>query len=532
MEHHGESSAPELDSEHFTSQYDGIKAHLLKVNRHNLRTFRNQPLAEISGSFGDMGTLLPLLIALAVQHSISLPTTLVFSGLANIFTGLAFGLPLPVQPMKAIAAVAIAQSLTLKETVSAGIFVAAAIAFLSITGLIRWFTNVIPLPIIKGIQLGTGLSLIIAAGPIYKHNTESNWVVFLAFLGLLISTTIYKRLPYALVVLIVGIIVIVVFYPNDKDYIPLPDYPVGPGQSHPNDSYDTEGPWFRIWYPHTTIPSPQDFAKGVIDAGIGQLPLTTLNSVIAVTFLAADLFPPATTVPTPSTTAVGLSVAAANLIGCWFGAMPVCHGSGGLAAQYRFGARSGASVIFLGLVKLLLGLFASPVAQLVVGWFPASLLCVLLVAAGLELSLAGEGLNTARARDLADHVTRQRREGEWRRQFRSVQQQQRHGDDCFVSEDVGEAQLHAAAPPEDEELDVRLTEEQRRRRWTVMMTTVGGILAFKNDAVGFIAGMLCHWFFQWEERREQLRGIAGLGQIRLGQGTEAGVEGRRDEASA
>lgn len=70
--------------------------------RYNLSTLKRSPLSEISGALGDLGTLLPLMIALALQHSISLPSTLVFTGLANIFTGLIFGVPLPVQPMKAI----------------------------------------------------------------------------------------------------------------------------------------------------------------------------------------------------------------------------------------------------------------------------------------------------------------------------------------------------------------------------------------------------------------------------------------------
>lgn len=84
------------------------KDDLSAIQRYTLRTFRAQPLAEISDSFGDIGTLLPILIALTQSDSISLSNTLVFAGLANILTGLIFGIPLPVQPMKAIAAVALA----------------------------------------------------------------------------------------------------------------------------------------------------------------------------------------------------------------------------------------------------------------------------------------------------------------------------------------------------------------------------------------------------------------------------------------
>lgn len=74
--------------------------HLKKVHRHNVATLRNAPLAEISGALGDLGTLLPLMIALAVQGSILIDSTLVFSGIFNVVTGLIYGVPLPVQPMK------------------------------------------------------------------------------------------------------------------------------------------------------------------------------------------------------------------------------------------------------------------------------------------------------------------------------------------------------------------------------------------------------------------------------------------------
>ena len=71
-----------------------------RIHRHNVQTFRHSPVAEISGALGDLGTLLPLMIALALQGSIDLSTTLVFTGIFNIVTGVVFGIPLPVQPMK------------------------------------------------------------------------------------------------------------------------------------------------------------------------------------------------------------------------------------------------------------------------------------------------------------------------------------------------------------------------------------------------------------------------------------------------
>lgn len=49
-----------------------------------------------------------------------------------------------------------------------------------------------------------------------------------------------------------------------------------------------------------------------------------------------------------------------------------------------------------------------------------------------------------------------------------------------------------------------------------MLVTTGGLLAFRNDGLGFIAGMLCHWSQSlpvWWERRKAGR----EGRIQLGQ---------------
>ena len=436
------------DRLHLENRYQTAKQNLWTIQQYNLQTFSQQPFAEISGSVGDMGTLLPILIALTKQGSISLSSTLVFGGLANILTGVVFGTPLPVQPMKAIAAVAIARSFKESEIMSAGLFVAGAIGLLSFTGLIRWLTNVIPIPVIKGIQVGTGLSLMISAGGLYEVIPENSWILFFAFLGLLASGT-FKRVPYALIILLIGIIAVAVKAGNDGSW---------------------KGPAFSIWHPYVHVPSPPRFLTGMVDAGIGQLPLTTLNSIIAVSFLATDLLPD---IEAPSTTALGLSVMTMNLIGCWFGSMPVCHGSGGLAAQYRFGARSGASIIFLGLVKLILGLFASNLAALVFEGFPKTLLCILLIAAGLELAKVGESLNTTGAQDLKEL------------------------DRSNLGQDL--------RSQEGDKPLMDLSEEERKRRWVVCFMTVAGILAFRNDAVGFVAGILCHWSFGLQDRWEQRR---------------------------
>ena len=422
---------------------------------HNLNTFRRQPLAEISGSLGDLGTFLPIVIAETVGHQISLSTTLIFTGVFNILTGLVFGIPLPVQPMKAIAAVAISKSFTAGQTAAAGIFVAICIFFFSVTGLLTRFTALIPIPVVKGIQVGAGLSLIISAGT--KTAAPLSWTgptwndnyiwMIVAFVALL-AVSKAPRAPYALVVFCIGLVFAALELKTTSD---------------------GRAPGFRLWRPHTQVPQGTDWEVGILDAGIGQLPLTTLNSIIAVTHLSADLLPE---VPTPSITAIGLSVAGMNLFGCWFGAMPVCHGSGGLAAQFRFGARSGASVIFLGVFKLLIGLVFGESLVDLLKRFPKALLATIIIAAGLELASVGESLNTSRARDI----------------------------------DKDESPLSTNETlPSSRLLEKRLDEAGRKKRWTVMLITAGLLLAFKNDAIGFVAGMCCHWSYELPALFERLR---------------------------
>jgi hypothetical protein len=423
---------------------------LRRAYTHNVEIIKSQPLAELSGSLGDLGTLLPLMTALVLTDSISLPSTLLFTGAANILTGVAFGIPLPVQPMKAIAAVAIARKFTLEENAAAGLVVAGLVGIFSVTGLINWANRVTPIPVVKGIQVGAGLSLCLSAGS--KMLLPLTWIgpwwgdnliVAIAAVLLLLCTFAYPRMPYAMIVFTIGIVLSFASSGRSYDSVPSATIPV-------------------------LHPSGRDFLKAATTASLGQLPLTLLNSVIAVSALATDLLPSPPYPAAPTVTELGTSVAAINLIGCWFGAMPVCHGSGGLAGQFRFGARSGSSIIFLGSTKFILGLIALWKSSVIVGVLsniPKSLLGVLVLAAGVELAKVGESINTD-ARDLR------------------VLDRDLTWDGKRVKE---------------------LDERERKERWMVMLITVATLLTFKNDAVGFIAGLVWHWGFKVAKSVENWR---------------------------
>lgn len=425
------------------------KTHLRSISEHNLYTLRQQPLAELSGSLGDLGTLLPLMIAMALNGSIDFSSTLVFGGLTNILTGAWYGIPLPVQPMKAIASVAISQNFSKDETAAAGLTMGLAVFVLSATGLLSWLNRVVPVPVVKGIQVGAGLALVISAGSTLIQPLEwtmpayDNRIWSIAAFVFLVLAGHFSRLPYALLVFVFGLAIAATTRPASQR-----------GQDM----------WAGFWRPHAFLPAGEAWRVGAIDAAIPQLPLTTLNSILAVTSLSATLFP--SHPPTPSTTSIGFSVAIANLVGCWFGAMPVCHGSGGLAGQYRFGARSGASIIILGLVKLVLGLFVGNGIIPLLQRFPKSLLGMMVLAAGVELAKVGQSVGEAQS--------------------------------LWDETEESESDQHRLSSQQD-------PEQQAKDRWTVMLITVAGCLAFKNDVIGFLAGLVWHWGLRipaiWERAR-------------------------------
>ncbi|KAK4413897.1 Molybdate transporter 2 [Sesamum alatum] len=384
--------------------------------RHRLATslrLKTTLLSELSGAVGDLGTYIPIVLALTLVSHLDLSTTLIFTALYNIATGVLFGTPMPVQPMKSIAAVAVSETphLTVSQIAAAGISTAAVLFFLGVTGLMSILYRFLPLPVVRGVQLSQGLAFAFSAIKYIRYNQDFTkttatkttdprpWLgldglvlalVCLLFLvlttgdgsgsesdGHLVSTTRRRRVqrrlrilsavPSALMVFLLGLILCFIIDPTI-----FRDIKLGPSRFHV----------LKITW--------DDFKVGFIRGAVPQIPLSVLNSVIAVCKLSGDLFPGTEL----SATKVSVSVGLMNLVGCWFGAMPVCHGAGGLAGQYRFGGRSGLSVVFLGLGKLVLGLLFGNSFVRILTSFPVGILGVLLLFAGIELAMASRDMNS------------------------------------------------------------------------------------------------------------------------------------------
>jgi hypothetical protein len=330
-------------------------------------------LPELSGGLGDLGTFVPLTASLIIVCGMEGGSVLFFAGLANVLVGVAFNRPIPVQPMKAIAAVAIAEGLAPGEIAAAGFLSGAIVLALALTGLVTVAERWIPRPVVRGIQLGVGLKL--AAKGVTMALAGGWWeldglILALAAALLVLATARSQRFPSALILLVAGVVL-----------IPLEGLDTLAGVS-----LGWGGPVW-IW------PTLEQWELGFARGALPQLPLTLLNSVIAVCALSGDLFPGRAIGTRP----MAISVGVMNLGTCLFGAMPSCHGSGGLAGQHRFGARTGGSMVVLGLCKMGLGIVFGSAVGVVLAAFPSSLLGVLLAFAGLELGLAAREVSDRNA---------------------------------------------------------------------------------------------------------------------------------------
>ncbi|XP_010095500.2 molybdate transporter 1 [Morus notabilis] len=372
---------------------------------------------------GDLGTYIPIILALTLARDLNLGTTLIFTGIYNLITGAFYGVPMPVQPMKSIAAVAISNaSFGVPEIMASGILTGAVLFVLGVTGLMRLVYRLIPLSVVRGIQLAQGLSFALTAVkyvrrvqdlPKSKSKGKRPW---LGLDGLLLA------LVYACFIIIVNGAG-EEYQRIDRERQSTADQGDQEEQEISATSPRTRK-WRRILYSLPSAfmvfmlglvlafirkpklvheiefgPSAMEVVKisksawkdGFIKGTIPQLPLSILNSVVAVCKLSSDLFPGRGEF---SATSLSVTVGLMNVVGCWFGAMPSCHGAGGLAGQYKFGGRSGACVAILGAAKVALGLIIGTSLAAILSWFPVGMLGVLLLFAGIELAMTSRDMNT------------------------------------------------------------------------------------------------------------------------------------------
>jgi SulP family sulfate permease len=329
---------------------------------------------EISGAFADLGILLPLEAALVAVNGLNPTSTLLGIGVLYIAAGWYFGLPMPVQPLKALAAIAIARELSPEVIAASALLMSASLAVLAITGLIDRIYAIVPTPTVRGIQLGLAYVLTRGAFEMLQQPiTPTASLPDISAGGL--SVPIAVALAPALL-LLVAILV-------KKPFVPASLAVLAAGAAVGL----IAGRWTGLGALgpaaiSVDVPDATAFSTAAAVLLTAQLPLTLANSVVATTDAARRYFPEQAGRVTPRR--LSLSIALGNLWAGFFGGLPNCHGSGGLTAHYRFGARTPVSTTLLGLVLILVALLFGHAAQAVRTLIPLPFFGVLLLFVGLQ----------------------------------------------------------------------------------------------------------------------------------------------------
>jgi hypothetical protein len=315
---------------------------------------------ELSGAFGDIGTDLPLIIGMVLVSGIDTASVLIVFGSLQIFTGILYGIPMPVQPLKALAAIVIAQKLSDSVIYGAGLAIGITMLILVITGLIDWLTKTIPKIVIRGIQFGLGLQLALLGLQNYVK-AEKIFGYVLAGISFIITISLIgnRKYPPALFLIAFGIIYAFLFKIDISVFKSS----------------------FGFSLPEIHIPTLEDMIQGFVLLALPQIPLSLGNSILATHKIVNDFFPEKKF----TVKKIGFTYSLMNIISPFVSGIPTCHGSGGIAGHYAFGARTGGSIIIYGSMYIILGLFFSLGFTEIIQVFPLPILGVILFFEGLTL---------------------------------------------------------------------------------------------------------------------------------------------------
>ena len=342
---------------------------------------------ELAGSLGDLGALLPIAIAMVVINGLN-PVGLFFSiSLFFILSGIYFGVTVPVQPMKVIGAYAIATAMSPSQILASSLLMGVFLLIVGLTGAIEAIGKYTPKSVIRGVQLSTG-ALLISGGIKFIVGT-SRFQALQNAAEPYLTVQFLGPIQIGIVIGVMGGIMTFLLLDNKKFpaglFVVLGGFITGLILGARVDlSSGNLGFNLPEFFPFT-LPGKADFIFSLFVLVLPQLPMTLGNALLAYTDLSKKYFGDRSSKVTNRN--VCISMALANFLSFCLGGMPLCHGSGGLAAHYRFGARTAGSNLMIGLIFLVLALILGNDIVNFFNLLPMSILGILLVFAGAQLTL-------------------------------------------------------------------------------------------------------------------------------------------------
>jgi predicted benzoate:H+ symporter BenE len=317
-------------------------------------------LRELAGSMGDFGTLFPLAVSYIAVNGLNPAGLFIILGLTNIALGIIYRLPMPLQPKKIVAITAITQKWSPNMIYASGLGLGILWILLTLTGLLRWLIRITPDYIVRGIQLALGVTLFWQA---------LQWMRPAPILGIVAVVIVLllrenRYAPASVVLMILGVIILA-------------------WQGNLPKHWD-----IRLTLPVIAVPRLEDVWKTMLLAGFAQIPLSISNAIIAPAALIRDYFPKKAV----SEEKLMLNMGVMNVFSSLLGGMPMCHGAGGLAGQYYFGARTGGAPILEGIIEILIGLFLSGSIAALMAAFPMPLIAGMMLLVGIQLALTARKL--------------------------------------------------------------------------------------------------------------------------------------------
>lgn len=342
---------------------------------------------EMAGSLGDLGTLLPIAIGMILINGLS-PTGIFLSiGLYYIISGAYYRVTVPVQPMKVIGAYAITTAMTQNQIMASVALMGLSMLFIGASNIITVIGKYVHKPVIRGVQLTTG-TLLLAEGVRFMIGTSKFQVLHQSIEPYMIIQKM-AGIPVGIVIGVIGVVLTFLLLENKKFpaglVIILSGLALGLVLGkHEGISEIKTGIYLPEFLPFG-IPANADFVFALFALVLPQLPMTLGNAVIASSDLSKEYFgDDAKRVTYRSLT---ISMALANIFSFIMGGIPLCNGAGGLAAHYRFGARTAGSNIIIGIIFLFLAVFLGAHSLAVIYLIPMAVLGVLLLFAGSQLAM-------------------------------------------------------------------------------------------------------------------------------------------------
>ena len=332
---------------------------------------------ELAGAFGDLGTLLPIVVAMIFINKLSPTSVFLAFGVFYIVSGYYYRLPIPVQPLKAVGAIAIAYPAVITESVigASGIIFGAFLLVASLSGMIDQLAKLFSQAVVRGIQLTLGLIFLkkgielIISKDVFMSGAQGRFAEY----------------PINLIIGIVVFCIVLLLLDNKKLPAALAALAIGIGSGIALGGFAGHTISFGPTEMHFVNPSMTDYWTALIMLILPQIPLTIGNACVGTADTCKMLFTDNPQLRKAKAGRFAFSMGMISLPAGFFGGMPMCHGTGGLAAHYRFGARTGGAPIMIGIFLVVIALAFGEFGFTLLSIIPKSVLGVLLVFAGLEL---------------------------------------------------------------------------------------------------------------------------------------------------